>query len=505
MEQQSQRSIVVAYLVVLVATGALYVGTCAPGSLWQDSGMYQYRIWHNDIEGSLGLALAHPLYHLIGIAAKQLPFGDFAYRANLISAISGAIAVANLFLLIRLWLGTTWPAIIGAIVFALSHTFWQHTAIAEVYTLGGMFLITELLLLLQYVRTEQKKYLYLLAMANGLAMANHVWASIAMVCYMVFICWLLIKKRICWRDVAAAAGLWVLGALPYEYLIIKDMIQTGDIAGTLVSAFLGRSWGGAVLNMHITGRMVKENIMFFGLNYPTPDILLFFVGLYSAYRVAANRVFTIVLLAVLILYFVFAARYTVPDRYAFFVPFYCLVPIFVGAGFEYLCRKYNRKYLGVIAVILAVIPVFVYAVAPALAEKAHVTLGTQRIIPYRNDYVYFLWPWQCGNDGPQRFAEDALKAAGDNAIIYADGTTVYPLLYEQQVKGKYTGVMVITGHASANNMDNYRDIDKLIAKRPFYVVSPVKGYIPAEWLEKYSFKQQGVLWRMNFKNAQGNW
>lgn len=496
------RKITLTYLIVLAAAGALYVGTCAPGPLWQDSGMYQYRIWHNDIEGALGLALSHPLYHLVGIAAKQIPFGDFAYRVNLISAISGAIAVANLFLLIRLWLGTNWPAIIGAIVFALSHTFWQHTAIAEVYTLGGMFLITELLLLLQYVRTEQKKYLYLLALANGLAMANHVWASIALACYVVFVLWLLIKKRIHLGNVVVAVGLWVLSALPYEYLIVKDMIHSGDIAGTLVSAFLGNSWGGAVLNTHITGRMVKENSMFFGLNYPTPDILLFFVGLYAAYRVAAWRAFTTVLLAVLVLYFVFAARYTVPDRYAFFMPFYCVVPIFVGAGFEYLCRKYNRTYLGITTLIFAVIPVFVYALAPALAQKAHVMLGTQRTIPYRNDYVYFLRPWQCGNDGPQRFAKEALRTAGDNAIIYADGTTVYPLLYEQQVKGSYTGVTVLTSHASANNMDKYKDIDILVAIRPFYVVSPVKGYVPAEWLEKYSFKQQGVLWRMTVKDIQ---
>jgi hypothetical protein len=492
------------YLVVLVGAGALYVGTCAPGSLWQDSGMYQYRIWHNDIEGKLGLALAHPLYHLIGIGAKQIPFGEFGYRVNLISAIAGAIAAANLFLLIRLWLGTNWPAIIGTIVFALSHTFWQHAEIAEVYTLGGMFLITELLLLLQYARTEQKKYLYLLAAANGLAMANHVWASIALACYIVFVFWLVSKKRIGWCDVAAAGGLWVLGALPYGYLVVKNMVESGDIAGTIVSAFFGQSWGGAVLNTHITGRMVRENMMFFGLNYPTPDILLFFVGLYSAYRAAGWRAFTNVLLAVLILYYVFAARYTVPDRYAFFVPFYCVVPIFVGAGFEYLCRKHSRKQLGVIALIFAVMPVFVYAAAPALAEKAHVALGTKRTIPYRNEYVYFLRPWQGRNDGPQRFADEALKTAGDNAIIYADGTTVYPLLYEQQVKGKYSGVTVISGHASANNMDKYGDIDKLVAGRPFYVVSPVKGYIPAEWLEKYSFERQGDIWRMNFKDVQGS-
>ena len=487
------------YFVVLAGSLVLYVITCAPGVLWQDSGMYQYRIWHNDIEGKLGLALAHPLYHLVGMAVKQIPFGDFAYRVNLISAVSGAIAAANLFLLIRLWLGTNWPAIIGAVILAVSHTFWQHAVIAEVYTFGGMFLITELLLLLQYVRTGEKKYLYFLAMTNGLAMANHVWASIAMACYVVFIFSLLLKKRIGWSNMAAMAGLWLLGALPYVYLITKTAIGSGDIAGTLVSAFFGQSWNNSVLNTHITGRMLKENLMLFGLNYPTPNVLLFFIGLYYAWRATTYRAFTYVLAAVLFLYYVFAARYTVPDRYAFFIPFYCVVPIFAAAGFECLSKKVNRVYLGYAALIFALIPVFVYMAAPTLAKKAHFSLGTKRTIPYRDDYAYFLKPWQGGNDGPQRFAVEALMTAGDNGIIYADGTTVYTLLYEQQIKGRYTGVAVITAHASANNMDKYPNIDKLIAERPFYVVSPVKGYIPSDWLEKYSFEQQGVIWRMSKK------
>ncbi|MHC4791845.1 MAG: protein O-mannosyl-transferase family [Planctomycetota bacterium] len=92
------------YIVVFLAAAVLYVATCAPGPLWQDSGMYQYRILHNDVEGKLGLALAHPLYHIIGIGVKYIPFGEFAYRVNLISAIAAAFTIANLFLLLRLWL-----------------------------------------------------------------------------------------------------------------------------------------------------------------------------------------------------------------------------------------------------------------------------------------------------------------------------------------------------------------------------------------------------------------
>ena len=97
---KANRDISVGYIAVLCCAALLYVLSCAPGSLWQDSGMFHYRIWHNDIEGGLGLALSHPLYHIIGIAVKYLPFGEFGYRINLISAVCGAIAVANVFLLL---------------------------------------------------------------------------------------------------------------------------------------------------------------------------------------------------------------------------------------------------------------------------------------------------------------------------------------------------------------------------------------------------------------------
>ena len=46
--------------------GLLFYGwTCAPGVLWQDSAMFQFRVWHVDLRGDLGLVLAHPLYVLL--------------------------------------------------------------------------------------------------------------------------------------------------------------------------------------------------------------------------------------------------------------------------------------------------------------------------------------------------------------------------------------------------------------------------------------------------------
>ena len=97
----TSKNIAVGYFVVLLAAAVLYIATCAPGPLWQDGGMFQYRIWYNDIEGNLGLALSHPLYHIIGIVVKYIPLGEFAYKINLISAVAAAFTIANLFLLLR--------------------------------------------------------------------------------------------------------------------------------------------------------------------------------------------------------------------------------------------------------------------------------------------------------------------------------------------------------------------------------------------------------------------
>ena len=41
------------YFSVLGAAAVFYFISCAPGLLWQDSGVVQYRVWHNDFEGGM--------------------------------------------------------------------------------------------------------------------------------------------------------------------------------------------------------------------------------------------------------------------------------------------------------------------------------------------------------------------------------------------------------------------------------------------------------------------
>ena len=356
------KNLAISYSAVFLVAVVLYITSCAPGVLWQDSGMYQYRIWHNDIEGGLGLALSHPLYHIIGIGVKYIPLGEFAYRINLISSVTAAFTIANLFLLMRLWLNKILPAVIAAVTLAFSHTMWLHASLAEVYTLYTALFMAELVFLLQYFKSKRTGYLYLLGLFNGLAIANHMWGIIAFVCYLVFLIALLIKKQINLKHFGIIVGLWVIGAAPYEYLIIKNVIETGNFAATIASAFFGNSWCANVLNTSLSAKIVKENFILMAYNFSTPNVIFFFVGIYGLKKVSLGRSFTNILLALLILFFVFAFRYTVPDRYAFFMPFYCLAAVLIGVGIHLFLKQYPRKEYVILILAFALLPLAAYQI-----------------------------------------------------------------------------------------------------------------------------------------------
>ncbi|MCK4998170.1 MAG: DUF2723 domain-containing protein, partial [Anaerohalosphaera sp.] len=462
------------YLVVLVLAVVLYALTCSRGPLWQDSGMIQYRVWHNDITGGLGLALSHPLFYMLAIAAKYIPYIGLAAAVSLVSVLGGAITVANVFLLVRLSVNRLFPAIIAAVSISISWTFWQHAVMSETYTLYTAFFTAELLLLFQYFRTGRKSYLYLLALANGLAIAVHMLASLAMFIYFCLLVVLAVRRKVSFSDIGLMVLLWVAGALPYEYIIVKEMLSSGDIAATISSAMFGNKWSDNALNVSLSARIVFENFAFLGYSFPTVNILLMFVGISTVYKVLADKQAATVLLAIYALFFVFAFRYTVPDRYAFFIPFYCISAIFIGFGAHVFLAKYSKKAVFFSMAAMCLMPVAVYAVTPALLEDAGINLGMRREIPFRNNYTYLLTPWKCNDKSEELFAGSALNDLAEDSVIIADGTVVYALWYAQVIKGIYPDVTICSDHGSysTNIPDNAR-LDELTSKGRLYVVSDV--------------------------------
>jgi hypothetical protein len=436
---------------------------------------------------------------MVGIAAKMIPFGELAWRINMVSAVFGAVAVANLFLLLRLWLDKIWPALVGAVTLAISWTFWQNAVIAEAYTLYATQLFTELLVLFLYVRKKNVKYLYLLGLLNGLSIANHLWGIFPLACYGIYLLLLIYRKDIRLKVLLLFVVLWIVGASPYLYLIIKDCIQSGDLAGTIQSALFGQGWQSRVLNASVSLKIVLENIIFILLNFPTPNIILIFAGVCVLWSKAPSRGFANIIFVLLLLYFIFAFRYTVADRHAFFLPFYCIAALLIGLGTDWFLIKFkNKPKFAMVLLFFCLLPVGSYFFTPEIARKHYPSLSERRQRPYRDEYTYWLQPWKNGYDGAKRFAVEALEGVPEGTVIYAYTTDVHTMLYVQEVEGIRQDVKIISDHDSSRGAPalDENTFVKLLSEGPLYVTSDKRGYFPHFLNNGYEFIKQGLLYRV---------
>ncbi len=476
----------------------IYGGCCAPGLLWQDSGFIQYRVLHHDVNGFFGLALAHPLYYWVAFVVQAIPIGNSLFRINLISAVAGALAVANVFLLVRLWVGKSVPALLAAITLGLSHTFWRHACIAETYTLWAMLFTLELVLLCEHVKTKKIIYLYALAGVNGLAISVHMFGCLSAVCLLGYGFSLCLKQQLNIRKISLTLLIWAIGTLPYSFLIIQGMIKSHDISGTLVSVAFGDRWQDDVLNASVTWRVVRENILYMVLNCPTFNIGLILVGLCGVLKKQKDRAMVMLLWAMGLLFLLFAWRYTVADRYAFFIPFYCVMAVFLGLGLNDLLAKTRNPWLVRFVLAFSLCPVVIYGMTPKILHRWGINLGTRQDIPYRDDLEYFLKPWKAGYVGAERFSKEVFEQLDEGAVLFADPTTVAPLVLYQECHNIRSDVHVVSSVIHTFGAPDFSEasLDKILETRPVYVVSARPGYSPSFLQENYQLCQNGHVFQV---------
>ena len=120
----------------------LYVRTLAPTVLYYDrpemfdSAMLQAAA---PVLG-VGHPTGYPTYMMLAKLFTYLPFGDAAYRVNLLSAVFEAVAVMFVYLAGLKLSRRPAAAAVGALAFGLTPIFWSQAVIAEVYTLNATFI-----------------------------------------------------------------------------------------------------------------------------------------------------------------------------------------------------------------------------------------------------------------------------------------------------------------------------------------------------------------------------
>lgn len=440
------------WLGVALVAAAVYVATANRGPQWQDSGWQQWRILTGSLDHPAGLALTHPLQFALGrLSLRAFPTLEPALAITLVSCLSAAVAIANLAAALIILTRNLAASLISAAALMLSHTFWQHATHTESYGLVLALLSAEWLCLAQYTRGRRPAWLLGWALVNGLGIANHMLAALSTPVLVVVLAALFHVKQLRGHTCAAAAGLWLLGALPYVVYVIKTGLATGDL-GTAVHSALFGNYAPGVMNVVPSLAMLGLSLGFLAYNFPGLTLPLALHAM--AGKTDAPSLVWRAMWAWFVIYFVFAARYAVTDQYSFFFPAYGVLALFAGLGLaDILSGRHGPRWLtgrarlvAVAAALTAVWTPLVYRVASRVAAEHGFLAEAVGRKPYRDGWQAFFVPWGIGQDAAVRVNRAAYDLAGPTGIVYvADSMMEHALRYEQYVGRASPNVEIVIG------------------------------------------------------------
>ncbi len=172
---------VVAPMTAAVVTLFLVIPTLLPGVANWDTAEFQ------TVGPVLGTAhpTGYPSYVILGWVASILlqPFGDPAYRMNMLQAITAALAVAGAVGIVQMLTGMRWIALATGLMLGCSQLFWRLATHADPHMLHLALVSGLFLLLLAWERRRRSedpgivrhadRWLVAAALVYGVAVANH--------------------------------------------------------------------------------------------------------------------------------------------------------------------------------------------------------------------------------------------------------------------------------------------------------------------------------------------
>jgi transmembrane protein TMEM260 (protein O-mannosyltransferase) len=473
----------VVFVLVTVSSFAIYLRTLAPGVLDGDSGEFQFAAW--------GWTLAHPtgypLYLLIGgLAEHLLPFGNPAYRLNVLSAVFAALAVGVSY---RVYLDLTEQrgvAMIAALTLAVSPTFWSQATETEVYALNSLFIALLVYLALKWDSLREFKYSALWALTLGLALAHHRSMILLIPSFAAFLVFAVYKRPPphpvsgaypVWRRGAAYSLLAGLPLLLYAYVPLRGGVEAyaelyvspAQSIVTFVNTPVG--W-----LSYISGQAFQYELAFNAASVASlaglPGHLL---AEFNPLGVALGALGLVVLLlqrrvglAALTLFgfvaiVLFNAAYHIGDIHDFYTPAYWLYALWIAAGLGGLFKAVREK-MRLQRGTLPFIALLVIAAALPLENFSHSFVEQDRSL---DDQWATRW---------QTILTYKLPA---NAILVSnDRDEMTPMWYLQIVEGLRPDLLGLFPLISDDPA--YANTTRLVASvidsgRPVFLIKPMPG------------------------------
>lgn len=478
------------WLTAFGAAIALYTLTAARTIQWQDSGNWVVRVLTGELRINLGLALSHPLpYWFMWLAEKVLPL-EPPHALSLVSALFGAITVANVAAIVRQFTSRALPAILASAGLLVAHTQWKLATIPESYTLAAALLSAEAWCMLLYARSRRPAWLVALFAANGLGFANHNLALLTLPVIGILLIHQAVHRHVGQRIFALCLAFWIISASPYLWLVIDEMLATGQITATISSALFGKSFIGAVAGRGLVLRYTAATILFTLISFPNLLLPAAAVGLVRSHRIGIPQLAGRAIAASLAIHLIFVLRYAVVDQYMFILPAYALIAMLGGFGLAHIqshCPPRPRRLILTAAAVLIALTPALYLVIDDLARSANLLGSAARNKPYRDDYQYLFTPWGVAETSADRLSRHAATLAGDDAVILVqDSMAAFAVRY-QLIRNHQPNVDVATTAADA-------DVAHALATGRRIVVTPKSAGDPPPELPGITWRPDGPLW-----------
>ncbi len=338
-----------------VAACILYGLTAAPGiaALFDDSLEFQLI--------SPTFAIAHPtgypLYTLLGGLWSRVifPFGNWAWRMNLFSALAGGAAIGLLYLLAkRLSGGKWWGGLAAALAFGLSPVWWCQTTVAEVYALHNLFVVAILYAAVSLGQQPSNRQVTLLCGLAGLSLTHHRTAVLLLPGLVLYLLWTQPALRRPERRWLGWLGAFLLPLVLYLYIPLRASMGAVDLQGDYVNTWTG-FWRHVLAtgyagffsdNPLAVSRTASDWLALVVAQFGWTSLVLGVGGLVMGLIHHKERAAWGLVWLTLAVNLLFALNYRVADVEVFWLPVFLCLALGVGNGLRWLVWNLSLKWEG---------------------------------------------------------------------------------------------------------------------------------------------------------------
>jgi len=470
-------------ILLFLSSFAIYLYTLFPSvAIYRDAGEMA------SVTFTLGIAHppGYPLYVILGkLFSLLIPFGNIAYRINIMSAFFGALTCGIFYLAVKdlnnksnIEKNTDFIFFIAALSLAFSKTLWSVSTVAEMYTINTFFIILLIYLLIN------TKYLLHIIFLFGLSMGNRI--DIVLISPGILYYVLINKYKIFTvKSLVHILIIFTVGFSIYFYLPVRSKTSPHlnwnkpDNFQTLLETITRKTHGktldlissrykisdvfGSEMNIYL-----KRTFRLFSV-FGIPVIILGLFGLYKKNIKFLNTTLIIYLLSGPI-FIAIAKMPPNPHALAIMEPHYLIsdliLALWFGTGLFFLSQKF-KKY----SIIVLIIPVLIFLSnfskqnmrfnfnAYDFARNVFRSLPKNSIIISREDVqVFSEWYLQF------------VEKRRDDITVIAKGLSRSTWYQESLKKYKNTNVV------SLNNPEGFTQFFHLNKGRSIYYTTDVEDY-----------------------------